>query len=145
MKDVFISPFLDELKTLYKGYKLAIVPSFKTKVEERGFDHVEEIFSSLGLEILHPIIKTKDEKQANKNFKERQKIIENFKLIDKEGVKNEKILIVDDVCTTGASLKAMVKLLKELNPRKIKILVVAKREFTKEEKEKMEDSSFVLD
>lgn len=145
LKDVFITPFLEELKLLYKGYKIALVPSYSKKILERGFDHVEEIFSALNLEILHPVTKTKDEKQSNKNYKERQKIIENFKLVNREGVRNEKILIVDDVCTTGASLKAMIKLLKELKPKKLSLLVIAKRDFSDEEKEKLKDDSFVLD
>ena len=72
------------------------------------------------------IEKTKKEKQANKHKKERMKVGEIFKTNQIELVKNKKILIVDDVMTTGSSLKAAINLVKQGKPRKIEVLVMAK-------------------
>ena len=41
----------------------------------------------------------------------------------------DKILIVDDVITTGATLRASINLIKSLKPKTIEILTMAKREF----------------
>lgn len=61
-----------------------------------------------------------------------------------EVIKNKKILICDDICTTGSTLKAIIELVKKGNPKDIKILVVAKRDFSKKELEQLKDPSFVL-
>ena len=44
-------------------------------------------------------------------------------------IKEYKILIVDDVITTGATLRASINLIKSLKPKTIEILTMAKREF----------------
>ena len=38
---------------------------------------------------------------------------------------NKKVLIVDDVCTTGSTIKAMIKLLNSKKPKQIKVLVLS--------------------
>ena len=50
-------------------------------------------------------------------------------VIDKRFLKKgEKVLIVDDVMTTGSTLKAMVSLIQKGHPKCIKLLVMSKRE-----------------
>ena len=41
-------------------------------------------------------------------------------------VKNKRILLIDDVVTTGSTLKASIDLIKKGSPKDIKILVLAK-------------------
>ena len=40
-------------------------------------------------------------------------------------ISGKKILLVDDVISTGNSIKQSLKVLKEGNPKKIKILIIA--------------------
>ena len=70
--------------------------------------------------------KVKNEKQAKKSKKERMNSQKNFEITDTNLVKNKKILIVDDVYTTGSSMNAVINLIRQSNPRKIAVLVVAK-------------------
>ena len=144
LKDIFITPYINELKILYKNYYMLVVPSSKEKIKERGFNHCLEMFKPLGLKTIEPIEKIKDEKQSDKTYLERLKVKENLILVDKEINKNKKILIVDDICTTGSTLKAVINLLREADVKKMKILVIAKRDFTKKELKQLEDPSFVL-
>ena len=70
--------------------------------------------------------KVKHEKQAKKGKKARLNSRSTFQIIDKEIVRGKRILIADDVYTTGSSMNAAIELIKSGKPRKISILVIAK-------------------
>ena len=70
--------------------------------------------------------KIRNEKQAKKNKKERMSSQNNFEITDTNIVKNKKILIVDDVYTTGSSMNSAINLIKQGRPKKISVLVIAK-------------------
>ena len=93
--------------------------------KERGFNHVEEIFSVLKLKILKCIHKTKQVKQADLTTKEREKIGKVLR-IDDVDLKHKKVLLVDDVFTTGSTIKSMIKLVKEKGAKNIKVLLMSK-------------------
>ena len=126
LKEVFLSRYLLYLKLLFKGYNIVPIPSYFIDDERRGFNHVIEIFSGLNLPMLKIIVKTKNHKQAKSKRKERLSSKKNFEIIDGKLVTGKKILIVDDVYTTGSSVRAVIDLIKPYNPRKISVLVVAK-------------------
>lgn len=133
LKNVFLGPFSPELRLIYRNYELVPVPSYKDKEDNKG-DHVVDMFSCLGLKMHEIFIKTEKHKQSDQNYFERQKIGNYIKLKDElPDFTNKSILLVDDICTTGSSLKACLKLLKQLNPKRVKILVVAKRLLQPEE------------
>ncbi len=144
LKDVFLSYYKVFLKYKFKNYEIIYVPSFKDKVIERGFDHVRSIYECLNLKENSKVIKLKDEKQSSKNFKERQDIKGLFKIENPSLILNKNILLVDDVCTTGSTLKEISNLIKKNSPKDLKILVIAKRNFTKEELKHIENKDFIL-
>jgi predicted amidophosphoribosyltransferase len=43
-----------------------------------------------------------------------------------EQIRDKKILIVDDVFTTGSTVKSMIRLLERYKPKKIQILLLSK-------------------
>ena len=133
LKHIFLSNFKKELKMIYRNYVLVPLPSSKSHDERRGFNHVVEIFNILGLPFVKCLIKKCDHKQSDSNYYERKNVINVLEIVDGERLKNKNVLIVDDICTTGSSLRAAIKLIKPFHPKRVKILVVAKRNFTKEE------------
>lgn len=145
LKDVFISPFVEYFNKRYKNFYMIQVPSSKEKEEERGFCHVKEMFALLNLKRIDCIEKINNEKQSSKNYVERLKVGTCYKIKNKEQINGKNILLVDDICTTGSTLKAIKNLILGGKPKKIEILVIAKRIFSKEELKKIEDPSFILE
>ena len=124
---IFLNRFKKELHLRYEKYVLLPAPSYYVDDEKREFKHVDEIFKVLNLPILSCFRKISPFKQAEHSKKEREEIIEHIRLIDGEKLANKKVLIVDDVTTTGSTLRALVQLAKTANPKAIKILVMSKR------------------
>ena len=126
LNQVFLNPFFKEIKLRYKSYKIIPAPSYIKNDEYRGFNHVIEAFKNLGLEILPIIEKTAHHKQAENNSKKRKEIKKYLALKNEISLEKQKVLIVDDIYTTGATMKAMIKLVEKLKPKVIKVLVLAK-------------------
>lgn len=124
--EVFLDRFKDEIHYMFHDYYLIPAPSSKADDEQREFNHVKVIFQCLNLPMLSIIDKAYDYKQAELSAKERKKAIKCLKLNDNRSLYGKKILIVDDVYTTGATLCGMIRLIKTLKPKKIKVLVMSK-------------------
>ncbi len=122
----FLNSFKDELISHYRNYLLIPAPSDDQDDQERGFNHVIEIFKVLNLKIL-PIIKKKTNyKQSDLSKEERMKVINKLEITNLEKIHNKKILFVDDISTTGATLKACLTLIKRGQPKRLHFLIVAK-------------------
>ncbi|MBQ7250517.1 MAG: ComF family protein [Bacilli bacterium] len=122
--------FLERVERLFRlrfhGYRLVYAPSHRNKIEERGFDHVPLMFEGLKLTTLHAFIKTEDMKQSNLSKSERKKVGKHIKLVNKKGIRGAKILLVDDIFTTGSTIRACLRLLLPLCPKKVFVLLMAK-------------------
>ena len=126
MNEVFLNLFFKEIKLKYKGYKIIPIPSYYKDDETRGFNHVVEAFKRLDLELLQIIKKTAHHKQADRGSNDRKEIKKYLVLKSNISLEKQRVLIVDDIYTTGATMKAAINLVEKLNPREIKVLVLAK-------------------
>lgn len=124
--EVFLNRFKDELHFMFHDYFLIPAPSSKKDDKEREFNHVKIIFQSLNLPVLPIIDKAFDYKQAELSAKERQEATRNLRINNNHSLYGKKILIIDDVYTTGATVRGMIELIKTLKPKKIKVLVMSK-------------------
>lgn len=122
---VFLEYYKNYLNFKFKNYIMVPAPSFIDSDEERGFNHVVEIFKNLNLKMECCVHKTKKIKQADLTTEER-KNIKDVLVIDDVDFKGKNILIVDDVFTTGSTVKTMINLIKEKHPKNIKVLVMSK-------------------
>ena len=125
LRTVFLEYYLNYLKRMFYSYTIIPAPSSKESDENRGFNHVEEMFKILNLKMMKCIHKTEQRKQADLTTKERQKIGE-YLVIEDVDLKHKKILLVDDVFTTGSTIKSMIKLVREKSAKKIKVLLMSK-------------------
>ncbi len=126
--DVFFGRILHELRFRYLGYVVVPVPSYKQEDEIREFNHVEEMFKPLKLPLRHMLTKTKKVKQATSSTEQRKEINKHIALSDESDLSQYKILLVDDVYTTGSTMKACIRLIEKLHPKKIEVLVMSKTE-----------------
>lgn len=102
------------------------IPSYIEDDKRRGFNHVEAIFSRLNLKMIKILEKTNKVKQADLSKEERKNIHRYMKVNNVNEIKDKKVLLVDDIFTTGSTIKACLKLIREGKPKSIKILVIAK-------------------
>ena len=126
LKDIFLEYFLDDLKLKYYGYTITFAPSSDEDNLKRGFNHVEEMFSSLPNKKTKLFIKKDNYKQSENKYKDRKNIIDHIALI-KENVKGlKRILIVDDVLTSGNTLLVCASLLYKEGIKEIEFLTISK-------------------
>ena len=117
-----------------KSYDIIIpVPIHKKRMKERGYNQSELIAKELArisqikcyTDIL---IKTKNNKpQSTLSGDLRKENVKNvYKLRNQEKIKNKKVLLLDDIYTTGATVTECIKELQKANVEKIGIMTLAK-------------------
>ena len=117
----YLSAFLFDLY-IREGFECDVVipaPMSPKSLKTRGFNQVEllcESFKKAGLNVNNNCIAkvTETENQANLGFKERQSNLAGaFKVTDKHAIENKRILLVDDIFTTGATCSEISQTLKK--------------------------------
>ena len=126
LNKAFISMFAREIKLRYSNYVVIPVPSYKKEDQERGFNHVVEIFKNLNLKMLDILEKTEKHKQATSSVNSRHNVYKYLALSARPDLHKKKVLLVDDVYTTGSTMKSAINLVEKLNPKRIEVLVIAK-------------------
>lgn len=116
----------------YKEYIIAYIPLSKKSIKARGFNQCEyiarRIAENLEIEVVELLIKVKETKEQKKLKKDErfENIREAFGIKQGISIKNKKIILIDDVTTTGATLQEASKLLKKFDIGDIKLLTLAK-------------------
>lgn len=114
-------------------YLILPIPLHKKKQRERGFNQAKllslEVAKYFRLTCLNNVIsrikKTKSQMSLNPIY--RRKNIKGAFVCDKpELIKNKKIILVDDVCTTSSTLEECAKAFYDFKPREIWGLVLAR-------------------
>jgi competence protein ComFC len=117
-------PFKNFLFEKYNKFALVPIPSTSKSNLRRGFNHVEAIFSVLGIAITPILEKSSQYKQSSAKFKDRNEIVKNIKLKIKHEVPS-KVVIIDDIITSGASLRTCINILRENNVNNISFIIFA--------------------
>jgi ComF family protein len=108
------------------------VPLYKKRLRQRGFNQsalfAKHLANHIGVPLLlNCLIKIRDTKpQVGLSAKERRENIRNsFAVISRKFIQGKDILLVDDVFTTGATVRECSKLLKKAGVEDIYVLTLA--------------------
>lgn len=126
LKDVFFKNHHLYLELKFFSYYKVLVPSSKSKIVKRGFNHLKEMTSSIKLKSLDLLYKDDGKDQKEKNAIERKKVNTLIHLKNQNLIEGKNILLIDDVMTTGSSLKSCIDLIRPFKPKNIKILILLK-------------------
>ncbi len=129
--------FLLKNKKIFENIKnydtIISVPISKKRLKTRGYNQslliARKIAEQTKLELVNNcLIKTKNIIEQSKLNKEDriQNIQGVYELKNKQLIENKKILLIDDIYTTGSTVNECSKILRQGNPKKIGILVLAK-------------------
>ncbi|CDG02639.1 ComF family protein [Clostridium chauvoei] len=108
------------------------VPLSKKSLKIRGYNQAEiiakVISEKLDIPISNTLIKVKETKEQKTLSKEERSInlINAFDIKKPSDIENKRIILIDDVLTTGATLRECEKILKKFRASTINILTVAK-------------------
>lgn len=127
--------YLDENKNGKQETVIIPVPLHRRRYAWRGFNQsyllAKEIGAKFGVAVQEDVlIRSKNTKPQSKtkNEDERRKNISGaFSCSSPEKVKNKNIILVDDICTTSATLNECAKELKRAGAKNVWGLVVARR------------------
>ena len=133
--------YLAEIFAKYLSYKyvenffvpdiITYIPMSGARKLKKGYDHAELLATELAKIVDNEVIallykKRETESQAGLNAEDRRKNLSgSFAVVDKALVKGKKILIVDDVLTTGATAGEAAKVLKKAGAKSVYLLTVA--------------------
>ncbi len=117
-----------------KNYDTIIpVPISKKRLKTRGYNQslllAAEIAEQTNLELVNNcLIKTKNIiEQSKLNKEDRRKNIQGvYELKNKKIIEDKKILLIDDIYTTGSTVNECSKILRQGKPNKIGIFVLAR-------------------
>lgn len=120
-------------ENIKKYDKIIPVPISKKRYKERGYNQslliANEISKQTNLELVNNcLIKTKNIiEQSKLNKEDRQQNIQGVYIIQNEEIiTNKKVLLIDDIYTTGSTVNECSKILQQARPEKIGVLVLAK-------------------
>ena len=129
--------FLLKNKKIFENIKkydtIIPVPISKKRLKERGYNQCllisREIAQKTNLELVNNcLIKTKNIIEQSKLNKEDriQNIQGVYELKNQQLIENKKILLIDDIYTTGSTVNECCKIINEAKPNKIGVLTIAK-------------------
>ena len=119
------------IKKYYSDIDLTtFVPISSTRKMKRKFDQSEILSEKISKIINVPWINTLEKtvdnaEQHNLERSDRAKNILNvYKVVNKENIKGKNILLIDDVCTTGSTLKECAKMLFENGAKTVRCAAI---------------------
>jgi ComF family protein len=132
-KPDFFSPFRSHTFSHWADFILIPIPLGRKRLKWRGFNQAQEIGKELSNFLSIPLVSDclikirETPPQVELSDEERRENIKNVFLVrDKELIKQKRVLLVDDVYTTGSTMEEAAEVLKENGAKEITGIVVAR-------------------
>ena len=109
---IFLVSFRLRVFFFFHDWVVVCAPSHVDRIRARGFDHCLVLAGFLNLPVIEGVLGSlSSERQASKSREERLLIGKDLVLLDGSLLKGKKVLVLDDVMTTGSTLIACCELL----------------------------------
>ena len=112
--------FQSEFDNQYKDYIIVVAPSSQEDNELRGFAPVETIAQTFSSQIFNGLYK-----QSDLSYQERKRVARRIDIRDGEKLKGKKVLILDDVITSGSTLHSCLLLVLAQEPQSVELLALS--------------------
>ena len=110
----------------FRKHVVVLVPSTHSSKLRRGFDHIELLAIESGFKDIHHVFEHRGiQQQALKSKDNRSDVADEISLVDAASIKDKKVLILDDIITSGSTILTCEKLLKP-HALSIDVLTVAR-------------------
>lgn len=113
LKDVFLHEVKEWIRFHYHHCVFLCAPSSRKNLEKRGFQHVVSMFEQCGIPILDCFEKQTDTAQKETAFQKRAEIADILTLRKDIEIPDKRLILIDDIVTTGSTLLALQHLLKD--------------------------------
>ncbi|UII55625.1 ComF family protein [Cytobacillus spongiae] len=119
--------FAKQLSSLLKGYELLVpIPLSEERLDERGFNQAEALIVQAGHTPAYLLTRTHSEKQSKKSREDRIHLEQVFRVERGVDVEGKRVLLVDDIYTTGSTLRHAGKVLREAGASQIHSITLAR-------------------
>ncbi|MGG3467872.1 ComF family protein [Neobacillus pocheonensis] len=122
---VFVGLFKEELAKM-KPDLIVPIPLSEERLFERGFNQAKALIMESGLTPVDILSRIHSEKQSKKSRLERIHLPQVFKINPDMNLQGKSIILIDDIYTTGSTLRHAAKLLKSAGATSIQSLTVAR-------------------
>lgn len=102
------------------------IPLSETRLYERGFNQSEALLAMAQLPISKILSRKHSEKQSKKSRKARLEQSDVFEIQEIETIQGKQILLIDDIYTTGSTIRHAAKVLKNAGAKQIISLTIAR-------------------
>ncbi|MGP7818544.1 ComF family protein [Niallia sp. 01092] len=111
-------------KDLFADKMIVPIPLSEERLYERGFNQAEALVNNV--QVHNILTRVHSEKQSKKTREERLETVPIFKLTAEESIIAQNIVLVDDIYTTGATLRKAAKVLKEAGAKSVTSFTIAR-------------------
>jgi competence protein ComFC len=125
LAEIFSSSIIEALYKMNYDH-LVPIPLSDERLYERGFNQSEALINVSDFSSTPLLTRIHSEKQSKKSRSERIHLAQVFQLAPDVKVKGKRLVLVDDIYTTGSTLRHAAKLLKEAGAQSVQSLTLAR-------------------